>query len=343
MELSPGKLWRMRRLADEHGHFRMLAIDQRPPIERLLEQRRGEVRTDDVAAVKRAVIEHLGSDVSAVLVDPLVAYPYAVDALDPTAGLLVTLEHAVYDDTPGGRTSGPIPGWTVGAIARLGGDAVKVLAWYRPDADAGVREHQQAWVAEVGAECRRHDLPFVFELLVYPFAREAGTGDDYAEDAGKRAEAVIESVQAFSDPIFGVDVFKLESPIPAPSLVDPGHSDYERDRSWFRELDRAAGRPWVVLSAGADQPAFTRVVDHALAAGASGFLAGRAIWWDAVTAFPDIGAVERGLDDNARVYLQGLNATTRANALPWTSHRCFGRHGARPAGAAGDFVANYGA
>jgi hypothetical protein len=30
--LSAGKLWGLRRLADERGLFRMLAVDQRPPI-----------------------------------------------------------------------------------------------------------------------------------------------------------------------------------------------------------------------------------------------------------------------------------------------------------------------
>ena len=32
MELSPGKLWGMRRMADAHGRYKMTAVDQRPPI-----------------------------------------------------------------------------------------------------------------------------------------------------------------------------------------------------------------------------------------------------------------------------------------------------------------------
>ena len=31
MELSPGKLWGLRRMADAGGRFKMVAVDQRPP------------------------------------------------------------------------------------------------------------------------------------------------------------------------------------------------------------------------------------------------------------------------------------------------------------------------
>lgn len=317
MEVSAGKLWRLRRLADDHGRFSMLAVDQRPPIERLVTAARGEPdwRRDDVAAVKTLLMETLAREVSAVLADPLIAYPEGWRHLDPSRGLLVTLEHAVYEEGPGGRRSGPIPGWSVEAIARMGGDAVKVLAWYRPDADPAVREHQQRWVAEVGDACRQHDLPFVFELLVYPFATAAGAGDDYAEDPGKRAEAVIESVETFADPTYGVDVFKLESPVPAAEVAD----DDVVTADWFRALGRAAGRPWVMLSAGASADDFRRVLAYALDAGASGFLAGRAIWWEAVSAFPDLDEARRRLETEAVPYLRDLVADA-ARARPWFDH-----------------------
>src|SRR5690606_40537429 len=58
-----------------------------------------------------------------------------------------------------------IDNWSVEKIRRIGGDAVKVLAWYRPDASEDVIAHQQAFVRAVGAECRRYDIPYVLELL----------------------------------------------------------------------------------------------------------------------------------------------------------------------------------
>jgi len=42
-------------------------------------------------------------------------------------------------------------------IRAMGSDAVKVLAWYRPDADAAVNEHQKRFVQEIGKDCARHD------------------------------------------------------------------------------------------------------------------------------------------------------------------------------------------
>ena len=332
MEPTPGILWRLRRIADEGGFLTMLATDQRPTIEKLVAEKRGEdtPRQDDLAAVKRALISELGPHASGVLVDPLVGYRAGIDRIDPRRGLLVTLEHAVYDETPGGRRSGPIPGWTVEAISRLGADAVKVLAWYRPDASPEVRHHQQEWVAEVGTACRRHDIPFLFELLVYPFSRTAGAGDSYAEDSGKRAEAVIESVETFADDRFGVDVFKLESPIPASALADPD-TDSGDTQAVFDALARAAGRPWVVLSAGADPAAFRRVVTYACRAGASGFLAGRAIWWEALQHFPDMDRFVSELQTSAVPYLESLTELVHREATPWHRHPRFAGTGLAPA------------
>ena len=41
----------------------------------------------------------------------------------------------------------------------------------------------------------------------------------------------------------------------------------------FDEMGRLAGRPWVMLSAGAGKPEFKKILEHAYAAGASGYLA----------------------------------------------------------------------
>jgi len=55
--LSAGKLWGLRRLADERGLFRMLAVDQRPPISNRLRQLSGAGRDADVSAVERLLVE----------------------------------------------------------------------------------------------------------------------------------------------------------------------------------------------------------------------------------------------------------------------------------------------
>ena len=101
MELTPGKLWGLRRLADDQGRFKMLAVDQRPPIKNLVADARGTSQSDyeDVALVKRLLVDELGVEASVVLVDPHYAYPKAIDAVSPRQGLLLTLEDSVFEDT----------------------------------------------------------------------------------------------------------------------------------------------------------------------------------------------------------------------------------------------------
>jgi tagatose 1,6-diphosphate aldolase len=320
MDLSPGKLWGLRRLADAEGFFRMTALDQRPPIMNLVRQRRGldHAPDQDVADVKRVIAEQLAPLSSAVLVDPIWAYPAVIDLCPAQRGVILTLEDHRFEDTAGGRRSSAIPAWSVEKIRRIGGDAVKVLAWYRPDAASEVVAHQQQFVREVGEACAAYDLPFVLELLVYPFANAAS---DYVEDPGKRPELVLESVRTFADPGYGVDLFKLESPVPAADVPEPGSAEAQ---ALFDALGRAAGRPWVMLSAGASQDAFKRVLHYAYRAGASGFLAGRAIWWQAFQRFPDLDAMRAELAADGAAYMRELEALTRAAAQPWSSHPCYG-------------------
>jgi tagatose 1,6-diphosphate aldolase len=326
----------------------MLAVDQRPPIKQLIAERRGVdvAPYDDVCGVKAMLVEELASRCSAVLLDPHYAYPAAVHLVSPAQGLLLTLEDSRFDEDDGGRRSSSIDHWSVAKIKRAGGDAVKVLAWYRPDASARVREHQQEYVAGVGAACRRYDIPFVFELLVYPLPGASGYTRDYVEQPGKRAEDVLESVAAFAGPEFGVDLFKLESPWPAAEVPDPDSdlvagSSLDRVRAQFEELGRLADRPWVMLSAGATKAQFRRVLHFAYDAGASGYLAGRAIWWDAFQRFPDWDAMRVDLARDGVPYVDALNRLTDAGARPWATHPAYGADGVVLAGAGPAFRETY--
>lgn len=343
MKITAGKLWGLRRLADKEGIFTMTAVDQRPPIKNLVAQRRGlaEAPYDDVANVKRVLVKELAPASSAMLLDPHYAYPIAIDAVRPAQGLLLTLEDSVFEELPEGRKSSAIDHWSVEQIKRAGGDAVKVLAWYRPDAAPEILHHQQQFVAAVGEECRRHDIPFVFELLVYAFPSETGHTSGYVEQSSKRTEHVLESVETFSAGEYGVDLFKLESPIPAGDVPDHGEEGSDAAAQAFRNLDRASSRPWVMLSAGATQAAFARILGYAFDAGASGFLAGRAIWWDAFQAFPDWDLFRDELRTNGVPYMQRISRHARESALPWHQHRAYQPEGPELEGAGPTFRETY--
>ncbi|QKV20072.1 tagatose 1,6-diphosphate aldolase [Oricola thermophila] len=318
MSLSAGKLWGMRRMADAGGRFKMTAVDQRPPIKAPIARARGttEAPWDDVARFKRLLVETLQAESTAMLLDPHYAYPGAVDILDPRKGLILTLEDSVFEETPEGRLSSEIDDWSVEKIKRAGGDAVKVLAWYRPDAAPAICRAQQDFTKRVGEACARFDIPFLFELLVYPLASDNEQTRDYVEMRTKRADHVLASVEEFAGPDYGIDVFKLESPVAAGDLGN-GTANVQ---ALFDEMGRLAGRPWVMLSAGAGKDEFRTILRHAYAAGASGYLAGRAIWLDAFGAFPDWERIEAGLRGESTAYMQEINRLTDEAATPWFEH-----------------------
>lgn len=338
MNLTSGKLWGLRRMSDENGIFKMTAVDQRPPIKGPIAAYLGVDRApwEQVARFKGLLVETLQPQSTAMLLDPHFAIPHSIDTLSPKKGLIVTLEDSLFDETPEGRISSNIDDWSVAKIKRMGGDAVKVLAWYRPDAGSSVIQAQQDYVKRLGEECARYDIPFLLELLVYPLAADAHQTTEYIEMKGKKADDVLASVEEFAKPDYGVDVFKLESPVNA---VDADGST--EVQAVFAELGRIAGRPWVMLSAGAGKPEFFDVLKHAFAAGASGFLAGRAIWLDAFKAYPDWDRIRAELVGSSVDYMAKISALAEAEAANWANHTCFGPDGARFAPADASFRHGY--
>jgi tagatose 1,6-diphosphate aldolase len=341
-----GKNRGLARLADDDGFFTMVALDQRPPLVAAIAKARGvaagEVTFADMVKAKRMLVQALGADASSMLFDPNFAVPAAIDILPKKTGLILTLEEHRVEETPAGRKSRAIANWSVEKIRRIGGDGVKVLVWYRPDAGREVNEHQQAFVRSVGEDCRRHDIPYVLELLVYPFLGSDRHTTDYTESPDKRADLVIESVREFAKPEYRVDLFKLETPLPAASLPAlDGSAEARRAAAQFEALGQIcgeAGIPWVMLSGGAAPEQFERVLSYACAAGAQGFLAGRTIWLAAIEEnFPDEARVMAALREDGRKRLARLKELTAREAEPWKPV-----YETPSATAEGDFASAYG-
>lgn len=322
--LNLGKIRGLRRLANDTGHFTTVALDQRPPIAQILAARRGitpeQVSFDDMMAAKRLIVEILGPCASAMLFDPNYALPAAIACLPAQTGLMVTLEDHRFQDTPGGRLSNSICNWSVEKIKRMGGDGVKVLAWYRPDAAPKVMAHQKAYVRQVGDACHLHDIAFVLELLTYPFKPPDGASCHPLHEV--EAQHVIDSLHEFTKPEYGVDLFKLESPVAGANLPTADASpQHQVARNWFNEMGQIcqkAGAPWVMLSAGVTPAQFLRVMHYACAAGANGFLAGRAIWSEALQCFPDLEACRKKLIVQGVQNLRLLTDLTREKGQAWT-------------------------
>jgi sulfofructosephosphate aldolase len=78
-------------------------------------------------------------------------------------------------------------------------------------------------------------------------------------------------------------------------------------------LGAAITGPWVVLSQGVERDDFPGAVRAACRGGASGFLAGRALWSD-VVGRPD---ADRALEEIARPRLERLIRLVDLEARPW--------------------------
>ena len=127
-----GKVRGLARLADENGHFRMVALDQRPPIFELIADARGisreQVRFDEVTSVKRLLVEALAPHCSSMLFDPNFAIPAAIDKLPPHVALSSRSKSTASRNRKPGVARRAITEWSVDKIRAMGGDAVKVLS-----------------------------------------------------------------------------------------------------------------------------------------------------------------------------------------------------------------------
>ncbi len=318
--ISAGKMRGLQRLADERGRFRMLAIDQRGSLERMLQTSiERAVQYDDLAAIKRIIVKTLAPYSSAVLIDPVYGYPGAIKYFPKKVGLLIASEETGAEQTGATskeRKSHLIEGWNVLKTRRMGADAVKLLVYYRADVSPQVLQHQQALVRQVGKECENYDIPFVLEVVSYPFRKdEEKDTPDYAK---RKPEMVFDAVREFSKEEYKVDLLKVEFPADLKYCREfaDGEFDAKRRESVYslsevndfcRRVDELSRVPWVVLSAGVDIREFIENVAIATKNGASGFLCGRAIWKGCVQFYPDLEAIEQwllttGVDNFLKLY-----------------------------------------
>ncbi len=333
--ISSGKLRGFMKLADESGRFKMMAIDQRGSMVTALAETLGiekpQVKYDQVASLKTLITRILAPNATAVLTDPIYGHPYSITEIPRDVALLLAYEESGYVSegvSENERLSNPIANWTIGKAQRAGADAIKLLAYYHPDASEATLQHQQDFVRHVGDECEKHDLPFLLELVSYAFE---GTTKSL-EFAKQKPDLVIRSVEEFTDPSYKVDILKLEFP------ADLKYTEEYQDRGFYagesayglsevedvcRKLDAASTLPWVILSAGVDIEEFIENVKLATAGGASGFLCGRAIWKNVFQSYPDIAAVTQFLENDATTNFHNANAAAE-NALPWFEHRHYG-------------------
>jgi tagatose 1,6-diphosphate aldolase len=240
-----------------------------------------------------------------VLLDNEYGLKAALD-LPGSKGLLMALEKSGYSGDSTYRQVDFIEGWTVEKIKLVGASAVKLLAYYHPETGA-LAEQIEGVIRRVNQDCQRFDIPLFVEPISYSL--DASVARESAEFAKTRPQVAVETARRLSS--LGMDILKLEFPVDVKIDKD--------ERSWQKAVDamsKACTVPWVLLSAGVDFDVFERQTRIACQAGASGFLAGRAIWKEAVAMEPS--EREQFVKATAANRLGRLAEITAMLARPWT-------------------------
>ncbi len=288
-------------IARSDGTFAIVASDQRNTLRRMLTAVQRPTDPDTLRAFKIDVTQALSPAASGILLDPDFGVPAVREAgaLASGCGMLVAAEppdRLIWEDEPRASLAG---GTTAAEVRALGGDAVKLLVQMRPDRPRGAGEPDLVAevvdvVRTVVEDCAAAGLPSVIETLLYSLPGEEPVSPR------RRAELITESARILSE--VGPDLLKLE---------------YPSDAAGCRAVGEAVTVPWAMLSAGMDFEPFLDAITNACEeGGASGFIAGRVYWKEAVAL--DGARRHDFLSGTARARLERSLQAMAGHARPWS-------------------------
>ncbi len=305
--LSIGKIRGLQQLANDKGIMAMCALDHRGSLMRMLDETHPDsVSYQAMVDFKLDLCRILAPHASAILLDPIYGAGQAISAgvLPKNTGLLVSLEESGYSGEAEARVTDLLPDWNVRKIRRMGATAAKLLLYYRPD--AGVAGKQLDIVKKLADDCLKEDMPFIVEPVSY---KVEATESDPQNFAKIKPQVVVETAKQIT--AFPIDVRKAEF---------PADLEYEKNEGRLldlcHQLNDASEVPWVILSAGVNFDLFYREVEIACRAGASGFLAGRALWQEAAQASSKQERL-KFLETTVVKRLESLNQLANAHGTPW--------------------------
>jgi tagatose 1,6-diphosphate aldolase len=271
MPLSLGKMRHLARCMTSDGRFVILAIDHRANLWDELQKHRATSLTDaDMIAFKHDVTRALLPHASGLLTDPAYGLSQGITSgvIDARKGLLAPLEVTDYSLHPSERDVNFIPDWSVEHIKRVGGDGVKLLLYYHPEAPTAAIKRTH--VEKIVAECAKWEIPFFLEPIAYSLDPQKPLMNAELLDIS------LHMAELFSG--MGVDILKMSFP------VDAKQSDDEA--VWQDACERlhlaCGATPWALLSGGVSYATFAQQARIACAAGANGVIVGRAVWADAI-------------------------------------------------------------
>jgi sulfofructosephosphate aldolase len=279
------------------GTFAMVAMDQRESLRAMFDAAgAGRLSDERLIAFKADVADALGPLASGFLIDRHFGFErLRASGLPPSCGLILAADALVQD--PGG----PVADTALDAVvADAGFDlsgvrALKLLVVWRRDARRPARVELARRFVDLAAQ---RGLLSVLEPVARPTDHELGAG------SWKLDDAIVEAARELSP--LRPSLYKAQVP-------RTGKGDAAELGRACERLGAAITGPWVVLSQGVERADFLGAVRAACRSGASGFLAGRALWSDVVGA-PD---VPRALAEISVPRLERLVEVVDAEATPW--------------------------
>ena len=287
-------------IANSDGVFSIVAMDQRNTLKKMFAAVGVTATDDDMMQAKIAVASALSKAGSGILLDPTWGVPAVNqnDILPTSCGLLIAAENPDRGNFNGEPRPTKMPGQDAAWVKSLGGQAVKVLVSMHPGrvrnaGEPDLTSETVELVRSIVADCKAQGIPSVIENLIYPLPNAEPLTDEQKENL------IVESAILLNET--KPDLLKLEFPI--------------TERGCKRLADSLTV-PWAVLSAGVAFEQFKKAIILSCdAGGASGFIAGRSIWKEAI----GMSKVEQDkfLTSTAVARLEELNQTVLGRAVPW--------------------------
>lgn len=287
-------------ISNSDGIFSIVAMDQRNTLKKMFTAVGVTATEEDMFGAKIAVASALSKAASGILLDPTWGVPAVNenDVLPTTCGLLVAAENPDRGNFNGEPRPTKMIGQDAAWVKSIGGQAVKVLVSMHPGrpmkaGEPDLTSETVELVRAIVADCKAQGIPSVIENLIYALPNAEPLTDDQKENL------IVESAILLNET--KPDLLKLEFPM--------------SERGCKRLADSLTV-PWAVLSAGVAFDQFKKVITISCdAGGASGFIAGRSIWKEAIGM--NKADQEKFLNSTAIARLEELNATVVGRAVPW--------------------------
>jgi sulfofructosephosphate aldolase len=285
-------------IARPSGGLAMVAMDQRESLRTMFDLAGAGRPADDVLVrFKLDVARTLGPLASGFLIDRHYGFEAVRDGglLPESTGLILAADALTQAE------GGPVEETGLDQVVLApdfelkGVCALKLLIIWRRDAQ---RERRVQLAMDFIAAARERGVLSVLEPVVRATSAELEAGTWDAD------EAIREAARELSP--LGPSLYKVQVPL-------AGRGEPSEQQAASVALGDAITGPWVVLSQGVERDAFLPAVRAACRAGASGFLAGRALWSD-VVGLPDVPSQLR---QRSVPRLERLIEVVDREARPW--------------------------